>query len=503
MNTPTVLVVDDTAGNRYAVSRLLRASGIQVREATTGADALESMDPVPDLVILDINLPDMTGYEVCEQIKAHPRTSFVPVLHISASYTASADRAYGLEAGAEAYLTHPLDPPVFIATVRSLLRTARAESDSRRAAQRWHATFQAMEDGIVVIGTGNVVLQCNSSAEKMLGGEPSSTFVGRSWLEASALIDAHGVGSLDDILHTPLVDLSATSGSRSLRINSFGMDGQGSPEALAVCVISDVTLERAAQEEREQLLINSERARADADSARREAEDANRAKSDFLAIMSHELRTPLNAIGGFAELIALGIRGPVTDEQQRDLERIKKSQLTLIALINDLLRFAKLESGSLRYEIEEFDAEAALIAASDIVESQMAAKNMKFERSFCSDITLNADPDKFQQILLNLLTNAVKFTDESGVISIACDLDNNEAIVNVTDNGRGIPPEKIASIFDPFMQVDQRLVRENHGVGLGLAISRDLARAMGGDITVNSVLGEGSTFTLKLPARKA
>jgi signal transduction histidine kinase len=306
---------------------------------------------------------------------------------------------------------------------------------------------------------------------------------------------------LRGITHRSVRDVETQIGARWFSVSTSHAQGEQASDALVVCIMTDVTHRRSQQEEREWLLQQSERARADADAARADAEAANRAKSDFLAVMSHELRTPLNAIGGFTDLIALGVRGPVTDEQTHDLDRIRRSQRTLITLINSLLSFAKLESGSLHYALQEVDAVEALEAALETMESQAHAKSLHCSLEPCeTPVRIFADPDKLQQILLNLLSNAIKFTEAGGSITLSCEPAGNRARIHVRDTGRGIPADKIGRIFDPFMQVDQRLMREQQGVGLGLAISRDLARGMHGELTVTSILGEGAEFVLELPA---
>lgn len=233
--------------------------------------------------------------------------------------------------------------------------------------------------------------------------------------------------------------------------------------------------------------------------ARREAESANRAKSDFLAIMSHELRTPLNAIGGYAELLEMGVHGSLTDAQRRDLVRIQASQRHLLGLINEVLNYAKLESGSVTYDIADVGVGMALATAQTLIAPQARQKGLEVIVGDCPpDLAMRADAEKVQQILVNLLSNAMKFTDR-GTITLWCVAEPETVRIAVRDTGIGIRPDHLARIFEPFVQVRADFTRTAEGTGLGLAISRDLARAMKGDLIVESKLGEGSTFTVVLP----
>jgi PAS domain S-box-containing protein len=265
----------------------------------------------------------------------------------------------------------------------------------------------------------------------------------------------------------------------------------------------EVTTQVRARRQVERLLAESEQARADAEAARTEAEAANRAKSEFLAVMSHELRTPLNAIGGYAELLEMGIRGPVTAQQQEDLRRIQTSQRHLLGLINEVLNYAKLETGTVHFDVADVPVREAVLGAELLVAPQARSKGLALAVTDCPpDLEVRADAEKLRQIVVNLLSNAVKFTDPGGRIEVSCTREDGRVSVRVRDTGIGIPADKIAAIFDPFVQVRSDLARPHEGTGLGLAISRDLARGMGGDLTAGSTPGVGSTFTLTLPAQR-
>jgi PAS domain S-box-containing protein len=263
-------------------------------------------------------------------------------------------------------------------------------------------------------------------------------------------------------------------------------DENGEPLSL-LGVSHDVT-------EREELLEGEQQ-------ARRDAEAANAAKAIFLTTMSHELRTPLNAVSGYVDLLEMGVRGPVTDLQREDLRRIRRASQHLLSLINDILNYARLEAGSVELNLSDITLADALGEMEALIAPQLQAKGVAYEYRPCDrSVRVHADREKLDQILLNLVGNAVKFTERDGRITLSCEVVGDNVRVIVEDTGRGIPRAKQESIFDPFVQVDRHLTPERQqGVGLGLAISRDLARAMHGDISVQSDAGQGATFVLTIP----
>ena len=262
----------------------------------------------------------------------------------------------------------------------------------------------------------------------------------------------------------------------------------------------------AAQIELEEQAETLSRQASELERARADADAANRAKSDFLAAMSHDLRTPLNAIGGYAQLIEMGVHGPVTDSQRDAASRIIHAQRHLLTLIDDILQFAKTESGQIPLEMGPISLTQLCGALESFIGQQATEKHIAFSCDIGEAterpgevMTAVGDFERVLQVLVNVSTNAIKFTDAGGRVTVTGRRSGSWAEVLVRDTGRGIAPEHIEQIFQPFVQVsgasDTRA-----GVGLGLATSRNLARRMGGDILVESAPGVGSTFTLRLPA---
>ena len=296
-----------------------------------------------------------------------------------------------------------------------------------------------------------------------------------------------GVGAL---LTVPLVIHERVVGAITFVTGERGYIYTESDRALA----SDLALRSA-------MALDSARLHGEALTLKKRAEAASQAKSAFLGTMSHELRTPLNAIGGYVELLDMGLRGPVTEAQRADLERIRKNQQHLSALIVDILDLVRVGSGRVEYDIRDFVVKDVLVAALAIVESLIVRKTIVYDTVDCDPaLVARGDPAKVIQIVVNLLSNAVKFTHPGGQMAIGCVAADDVVHLYVSDTGVGIPADKLEAIFDPFFQVHGELAGRDSGVGLGLAISRDLARAMHGELSVESELGLGSRFILALPS---
>ena len=377
----------------------------------------------------------------------------------------------------------------------------RSSSDRRRnrteEQRRLRGIVERLADGIVVVDEEGVIRFANPAAEALFGRVESQ-------LVGTELGFPVVVGETAEI---EVVRPGGETVTAELRIVDAAWTGDGMTARLVS--LRDITDRKRAADRERQL----ERERA----ARAEAEAASQAKSEFLAMMSHELRTPLNAVIGYAELLDLGIAGPLTGDQRHQLSRIRTSGRHLLGLVNEVLDLAKIEAGRLSVNAGFGRAGDAADAALSLVQTRADEKGIRFvgECLGDSDAVYQGDEDRVRQILVNLLSNAVKFTEAGGSVALECgtiEQPDAEARVRshpkwvylrVRDTGIGIPTEQLPLIFDPFVQGESGHTRSNDGSGLGLTISRRLARLMGGDVTVRSTPGNGSVFTLWLPAGTA
>ncbi|HEV8445637.1 MAG TPA: ATP-binding protein [Gemmatimonadaceae bacterium] len=525
-SVPLILVVDDTAANRFVVGNVLKKSGFRVIEAASGREALSGFDQDPDLVVLDVRLPDATGFELARRLRGLPDHKSTPILFISASFTEPGAHAQGLESGADAYLNHPIDATLLVATVRSLLRTRRAEDVERFLADASEVFAGSLDPNeaaralatasVPHVADGCVVLQ---PAEPGVRPEPiiralPGLQAGLERVFKDFPPDGHAHDPITASLRQTTVESYVPKGKRGAALTAIGINhavtlpliararplgsatfySTGEPfDDAAIRVLTNVS-------HRASLAIDNARLFHEADAARHEAQVANAAKVDFLAAMSHELRTPLNAIAGFVDLMALGIHGPITPDQRGDLARISQNQRHLATLIEDILNYARLEAGRLEYDMQKVLVGDALAEVHTLARPVFDAKGVRFEYAPGDGGAIaSADPDRLRQVLLNVVGNAVKFTPTGGSVVLTSAADSQSVRLLCKDTGRGIPTEKLATIFEPFVQVDRHLNSSaNQGIGLGLSISRDLMRGMDGDLMVESEMGAGSTFTMVL-----
>jgi PAS domain S-box-containing protein len=487
----TILVVDDNPATLYSTSRVLRQAGFRVLEADTGTKAIELASDDVNLVVLDVKLPDIDGFEVCRRLRASPPTARTPVVHLSATFVKDADKVHGLESGAIGYLTHPVEPLVLIATVGAFLRAQRAEDEMRRSEARFRAVFSQALNGIALVDAQLTFLEVNPAMGELLGHAPPD-LVGRSLAD---FLPASAIGRADVIER--LCDQSDWRGTFPLQhrdgrfvqvewsVSTHPLPG------VRLVIVTDVS-ERVRVEEQRQELLASERA------ARAEAERANRLKDDFLATLSHELRTPLGAIVGWAQVLQRV--KPDAAGLAEGLEAIERNAKTQTQLISDLLDVSRITSGKLALELRVVDPAAMIEAALAAIAPAADAKGLRIEKRLAATAgPVQGDASRLQQILWNLMSNAVKFTPKGGRIALDLERAGSQVQISVRDNGQGIKPEFLPYVFERFRQGDARATRVG-GLGLGLAIVKHLTEMHGGTVTAESAgEGRGATFTVRLP----
>jgi PAS domain S-box-containing protein len=487
-----ILAVDDNPAALYATSRVLRSAGYEVIEASTGAAALKAAAGA-DLVVLDVNLPDIDGFEVCRQLRARPDTSQLPVLHLSATFTNSADFALGFEAGADSYLTRPVEAPVLIATVRTLLFARHADFIRRGLDAKLRTMFILAPVAIAILDE-KFQYESVNPAFSALTGYAAEELIGKA--EDSFLAAEPGQLEAQNAVHSA----GGKQWTRQLQFRKKDgslaeVEWQIAKEPISgvrILVATDVTQKQRAEEARENLLA-SERA------ARTEAERSNRLKEEFLATLSHELRNPLNAILGWATLLT---RKPNLPEAvMHGLQAIERNSRFQAQMISDLLDYAGITFGKMRLIAETIDPYPVVRAALDVVSGTADAAGVQIRASFGEEsLSIEADAARLQQIVWNLLSNAVKFSAKGGEVSLDAGRSGDYLTLVVTDHGRGIEPEFLPRIFERFSQQDATTTRSHGGLGLGLAIVKQLAELHGGSIHAFSAgKGTGAKFTVKIP----
>jgi PAS domain S-box-containing protein len=492
--TGSILIVDDSEANRYAMARVLRQAGYAVTEAGTGTDALEMVGRIrPDLVVLDVKLPDVSGHEVCRRIKDDPATATVLVLQVSATFVKSRDAVRSLDAGADSYLTEPIEPPVLVATVRALLRVRRAEEALRDSEARHRILFEQNPLPAWVVEPGSLgVLAANEAALAHYGytlGEFQAMGLGALHPEEGAKAfgeraQAGPSGRLGIWRH---VKKDGSEVDADITMASLVLDHR---QAWLV-IATDVTERRRVELARAEILARERAARA-------QAEAANRAKDEFLATLSHELRTPLNAIYGWARVLRGDVDRPILVQ---GLDAIERNTRIQVKLIEDLLDVSRIITGKLTIDRRPVDLGEVAEATAETLRGSAEAKGVALAvQARRGTVIVEGDFARLQQIAANLGSNALKFTDAGGRVVVRVEAGDGAARLIVSDTGKGISPEFLPYVFERFSQQDSSTTRSYSGLGIGLAIVRHLVELHGGKVRAESDgEGHGAAFTVTLP----
>ena len=493
-----ILVVDDELANRYALSRVLVQAGYDVVEGATGAEALRlANERRPDLIVLDVKLPDISGYEVCRQIKGHPDTATVLVLQISATFVNSRDTVRSLDAGADSYLTQPVEPPVLVATVGALLRLRRAEEALRDSEARYRVLFEGNPIPAWVVDADSAAIVAVNDAAVERYGYTRAEFLAMRIGELHIPADLPAlVSQLADVEGQIGVWRQRTKDGTDLDVEITVAPIRFGRHRARLVIAIDVTERRRLERARAELLGRERAARA-------QAEEANLAKDDFLATLSHELRTPLNAMLGWVRVLQSGKSDATTTS--RGLDAIERNCRIQAQLIEDLLDVSRIIAGKLTLDRNVLDLADVTQAAAEGLRVSAQAKRLDLtvvaERV---PIHVEGDFARLQQVAANLISNAIKFTGEGGRISVRVEARGAHAALVVTDTGQGIRPEFLPHVFEKFRQADSSTSRSHTGLGLGLAIVRHLVELHGGRVDAASRgEGQGSTFTVTLPLAAA
>ena len=512
MSKTTILNVDDYEPGLYAKSRSLRLAGFEVYEAMTGEDALRlTYELKPQLVLLDVNLPDVSGIEICRRIKTDPSVDSILVIQTSATFTEVRDRVRGLEGGADAYLTEPIEAEELIANIRAILRLREAEQQVREREAWLKTVMSSIGDAVITTDLEGRVTLINPVAQIMIGWTEAEA-EGRPLMEVFRIINEQTRRpSESPIVGVLQEDPSAGLVNYSLLVARGGQETpvEGSAEPIkdergkvigVVLTFRDITERKRMEKAREQLLRYEQEARREADVARRRAEEASRSKDEFLATVSHELRTPLNHIMGWITMLRSGKLQ--SDKMKKAFDTIERNVRVQARLIDDLLDVSRIISGKLLIEPRQIEIAKVAEAAAESIGPAAVEKGVNFKTTLAPESgMISGDPDRLQQAIWNLLSNAVKFTPEGGHVELRLTRANSQIEIAVSDDGQGISHDFLPHVFDRFRQQDSTTARQHGGLGLGLAIVRHLVELHGGSVRVESAgEGRGATFTITLPA---
>ncbi|HEX5657636.1 MAG TPA: response regulator [Polyangiales bacterium] len=490
MSSPLVILnVNDDAATRYLLTKILRGGGHTVLEAGDGMSALRIVHAQrPDLVLLDIKLPDISGLEVCRRIKGDPSIAGTLVIQTSATYASSDRKVEGLESGADIYLAQPIDAVELLATIRAVLRTRSAEEAERKTARRLHRTFDAIQDALLLIDSQGRVEEGNGAALRL---------VDRTARELAGENISHVLRKV--IAHEPLENLltrvrqgrheiETVSGERCYRLSGYPVQHDDGSSEGTVLMIADVSEEKRVARE---LAARVE-----------ELAEAARRKDEFLAMLAHELRNPLHAISAASNV--LDQTGTPNLARPRDV--IHRQVAVLARMVDDLLEVSRMTRGALELRTRTLDVAHVVRQAVQGSRLTLDARSQQLVLKLPDGpFEIEGDDLRIEQVLMNLLNNASKFSEPGSTITLELrerwDEEHRLAEISVRDEGIGIPRPMLTKIFDPFVQIDHSLARSLGGLGIGLSMAKSLIELHGGRVLARSEgLGKGSEFIVHLPA---
>ncbi len=492
----TILVVDDNPATRYSTARVIRAAGFRTVEADTGESALEQVETGVAAVVLDVHLPDMSGFDVCRCIRASRTTSLLPVVHLSAEYVRSDHQVAGLNAGADAYMVHPVEPQLLVATLHALIRARLAEDSLRRSEARFRAIYDQAPAAMMLVDAKGVITDANPQAQSLLrrgieelAGRPLLDFVPPASREqAGGLLEESGAQAGRG--EFPVTQ--AGGGERLIRWNFSEPIEAG----IRIAIAEDLTESMEFEERRQEMLEREQAARA-------QAERLSRTKDDFVAILSHELRTPLSLLNGGAHMLK---RANLSEAMlRRGIDAVEKGVKAQSRIIADILDISRLSTGKLNLHREEVDAAALAAQSLDALRQAAAEKNISLQLHMPQGpMKVWLDVTRFQQIIWNLVSNAIKFSHPDGRVDVRLDRAQGLLRLTVQDHGVGISPQFLPHMFERFSQASAPSVRGHSGLGLGLSIVSHLVDLHGGKVQAHSEgLGHGVTMSVEIPLRQA